>query len=35
MNDEKSKRLEQVALFRYGLIADFLHPPAEQTGQKL
>ncbi len=35
MNDERSKRAEDVALFRYGLIADFLHPPAEQASKKL
>jgi transposase InsO family protein len=35
MNDERSKRAEAVALFRYGLIADFLHPPAEQASTKL
>ena len=35
MNDDKSKRAEHVALFRYGLIADFLHPPAEEADQTL
>ena len=35
MNDDTSKRAEAVALFRYGLIADFLHPPAEQADKTL
>jgi putative transposase len=35
MNDEQSKRAEQVALFRYGLIADFLHPAPEEAAQSL
>lgn len=35
MNDDTSKRLEAVALFRYGLIADVLHPPAEQADKTL
>jgi len=35
LEDDKSKRAEEVALFRYGLIADFLHPPAEEASKKL
>jgi transposase InsO family protein len=35
MNDEQSKRAEQVALFRYGLIAEFLNPSPEDAGQSL
>ena len=35
MEGDKSKRAEEVALFRYGLIADFLHPPAEEATKKL
>ena len=35
MNDDTSKRLDAVALFRYGLIADVLHPPAEQADKTL
>lgn len=35
MEDERSKRAEEVALFRYGLISDFLHPPGEETCRKL
>jgi len=35
MNDEQSTRAEQVALFRYGLIADFLHPSPEDAGQSV
>jgi len=35
MIDDKSNRAEAVALFRYGLIADLLHPPAEEADQPL
>ena len=35
MTDEQSKRAEQVALFRYGLIADFLHPAPEDAAHSL
>ena len=35
MDDPKSTRAEAVALFRYGLIADLLHPDAEDAGKKL
>lgn len=35
MHDDTSKRLDAVALFRYGLIADVLHPPAEQADTTL
>jgi transposase InsO family protein len=35
MDDEKSKRAEEVALFRYGLIGDFLHPPPEEVDKSL
>ncbi|MGH7534900.1 MAG: helix-turn-helix domain-containing protein, partial [Gemmatimonadales bacterium] len=35
MNDAQSQRAEEVALFRYGLIADFLNPPAGEADQTL
>ena len=34
MSDQKKRRADQVALFRYGLIADLLHQTSEQDGQK-
>jgi len=35
LEDEKYKRAEEVALFRYGLIADLLHPSAEDVEKSL
>ena len=32
MNEEKEKHLQQVALFRYGLIADLIHLPPGSKG---
>jgi putative transposase len=38
MNDDESRRAnraEEIALFRYGLISDVLHPAAEDEGRRL
>lgn len=35
MDDPRNKHAEEVALFRYGLIADLLHPDGDSAGKKL
>src|SRR6266511_184383 len=35
MDDPRNKQAEEVALFRYGLIADLRHPDGDSAGKKL